>query len=310
MAIKMTGNGLLVVLSLLVLYCPMVTAQVDDFSKEEADYFRSQKIYPLVAHEQDGDYPRSTYLIPHDITVPRGKVLTLYPGSTLLFKKDTRLIVKGKIIAKGKDRNPVLFCKLDNSDYYTPVDSMVDTKWDGIFVEDSGRIEFQYAHVTDSKYGISLSGPVGDIVLDSVQFYENRYQNLKVGKKEVKVTPYQYLFYQTSGNVDGGKLNLDMQDSIKNNPELIKKKPETPENVRRFRAVTWTGLVVGAVAGTGGYFLFNWAYYKEYNNIHELGNEKAIKKYRILTRAGEGLMYGGFGVAGCSLIGLTISLAF
>jgi hypothetical protein len=310
MAIKMTGNGLLVVLSLLVLYCPMVTAQVDDFSKEEADYFRSQKIYPLVAREQDGDYPRSTYLIPHDITVPRGKVLTLYPGSTLLFKKDTRLIVKGKIIAKGKDRNPVLFCKLDNSDYYTPVDSMVDTKWDGIFVEDSGRIEFQYAHVTDSKYGITLSGPVGDIVLDSVQFYENRYQNLKVGKKEIKVTTYQNMFYQVSGNIDGGKLNLAMQDSIKSNPELIRKeKPETPENVRRFRAVVWTGLVVGAVAGTGGYFLSDWAY-KEYGKITVDDDKKLIGKYRFLTRAGEGLMYGGFGVAGCSLIGLTISLAF
>jgi hypothetical protein len=300
----------MIVLSIALFYS-IVSAQVDDFSEEEANHFRAQKIYPLVAKEQDGDYPRSTYLIPHDITVPQGKVLTLYPGSTLLFKKDTRLIVKGKLIAKGKERNPVLFCKLDNSDYYNPVDSMVDTKWDGIFVQDSGRIELQYSHVTSSKYGIVLEGPVGDITLDSVQFYENRYQNLKVGDKDISVTPSSYMFYQKAMDLNK-KLDTKVTDTLYVKPELIKKeKRETPPGVKRFRAVMVTGLVVGCGAGVGGHFLFK-TYYKKYNDVNGSTEEpvKAEKKYRPVSKLGEGLRIGGIGLAGGSLIGLTISLAF
>lgn len=296
----------MIIMSIALLYS-IVSAQVDDFSEEEADHFRAQKIYPLVAKEQDGDYPRSTYLIPHDITVPQGKVLTLYPGSTLLFKKDTRLIVKGKLIAKGKERNPVLFCKLDNSDYFTPVDSMVDTKWDGIFVQDSGRIELQYSHVTSSKYGIVLEGPVGDITLDSVQFYENRYQNLKLGEKDVNVTPYSYMFYQKAMDLNK-KLDMKVPDTVYAKPELIKKeRRETPPGVRKFRAVMFTGIVVGAGAGVGGYFLHK-TFYEKYDGVRTSG--EPITKYKVLSILGEGLRNGGIGLAGGSLIGLTISLAF
>ncbi|HEX2958007.1 MAG TPA: hypothetical protein VHO70_14330 [Chitinispirillaceae bacterium] len=299
------------IITLTALFYSVVSAQVDDFSEEEANHFREQKIYPLVAREQDGDYPRSTYLIPHDITVPRGKVLTLYPGSTLLFKKDTRLIIKGKLIAKGKVLNPVLFCKLENGDYYTPVDSMVDTKWDGIFVEDSGRIEFQYSHITNSKYGVVLEGPVGDITLDSVQFYENRYQNLKVGEKEVTVATWKNVFYQETLDLKR-KLTAKVPDTIYTQPQLIKREQrETPPGVRKFRAVMWTGMVVGIGAGVGGYFLADVSE-KNYDNVkaEDIDKKKKIARYRFLTRLGEGLKYGGPGLAGGSLIGLTISLAF
>jgi hypothetical protein len=299
------------IISLIALFYSFVSAQVDDFSEEEANHFRAQKIYPLVAKEQDGDYPRSTYLIPHDITVPQGKVLTLYPGSTLLFKKDTRLIVKGKLIAKGKERNPVLFCKLDNSDYYTPVDSMVDTKWDGIFVQDSGRIELQYSHVTSSKYGIVLEGPVGDITLDSVQFYENRYQNLKLGTKDISVTPYKYMFFQETMDLNK-KLDMKVPDTVYAKPELIKKeRRETPPGVRKFRAVMFTGIVVGAGAGVGGHFLHKTFYKKYWAVSREMKSwNTAMRKYEILSKIGEGMEYGGIGIGGASLIGLTISLAF
>ncbi len=309
---RMSGTLLRTIITLTSLFFSVASAQVDDFSEEEADHFREQKIYPLVAKEQDGDYPRSTYLIPHDVTIPKGKVLTLYPGSTLLFKKDTRLIVKGKLIAKGKERNPVLFCKLDNNDYYYPVDSMVDTKWDGIFVQDSGRIEFQYSHVTNSKYGIVLEGPVGDITLDSVQFYENRYQNLKLGEEDVSVTPNKYMFFQQTMDLNR-KLDTKVPDTVyAAQPELIKKeRRETTPGVRKFRAVMWTGMVVGAGAGVGGYFLTD-INKDNYDGVDakDPDKKKKITKYRILTRLSEGLKYGGPGLAGLSLVGLTVSLAF
>jgi hypothetical protein len=307
-----TRKGLLKLLSLVALFCSVVEAQVDDFSEEEADYFRSQKIYPLVVREQDGDYPRSTYLIPHDITIPRGKVMTIYPGCTLLFKKDTRLIVKGTVIAKGKEANPVLFCKLDNSDYYTSVDSMVDTKWDGIFVKDSGRIEFQYTHVTNSKYGVVLDGPVGDVILDSVQFYENRYQNLKVGQKEITVKPYQNMFYKTNGILDGTKLSSGISDSIKTRPDMsVKEKPPVSKSLRRFRATMWTGIVAGGLIGVSGHFI-HIKYHKRYDNVDEYSKDpvKTVTKYRTISKIGEGMRIGGAGLAGLSIIGLTISIAF
>lgn len=307
-------NGLSfpVVISLVMLFCSLANAQMDDFSEDEAEHFRSQEIVPLIDREQDGDYYRMTYLIPHDITIPRGKVMTLYPGSTLLFKKDTRLIVKGSIIAKGKESNPVLFCKLENSDYHTPLDSIVDTKWDGVIVKDSGRLELQYTHISNSKYGVAHEGPTGDIILDSVQFYENKYNNLKVSQKEIQVTPYKNFFFQANGNLAGTRPAADISFPGNEFSDRPKEMPEKSKSLRKFRTAMWTGIAAGCLIGLSGHFIHT-KYYKDYNDVEEnppVNPVKMVTKYRKLSRVGEGMRIGGAGLTGLSVIGLTISLAF
>jgi hypothetical protein len=298
---------------LIVLLHLKTNAQMDQFNEEEAEHFRSLEIVPLIDREQDGDYYRMTYLIPHDITIPRGKVLTLYPGSTLLFKKDTRLIVKGSVIAKGNESNPVLFCKLENSDYYTPLDSIVDTKWDGIIVKDSGRLEFQYTHISNSKYGITHEGPTGDIVLDSVQFYENRYSNFKVAQKEIQVTPCKNFFFQANGNLSGTRPAVDVSFSVRESPEMPPAEvSEKSRSMRKFRAAMWTGVAAGGLIGVSGHLIHK-KYYKSYNDVEKNPPENPVDmvtKYRKLSKIGEGMRIGGTGLAGLSVIGLTISFAF
>lgn len=312
MTTQRNGSSSLAVILLVMVFCSMANAQTDDFTEEEAEHFRSMEIVPLIDREQDGDYYRMTYLIPHDITIPRGKVMTLYPGSTLLFKKDTRLIVKGSIIAKGKESNPVLFCKLENSDYRTPLDSMVDTKWDGVIVKDSGRLEFQYTHISNSKYGIAHEGPTGDIIIDSVQFYENRYSNLKIAQKQIQVTPYKNFFFQANGNLTGTRPVAANLFSANKTLDLSTEMPQKSKNIRKFRTAMWTGIAAGCLIGVSGHFIHT-KYYKDYNDVEKnppVDPVKMVTKYRKLSKVGEGMRIGGAGLAGLSVIGLTISFAF
>jgi hypothetical protein len=163
----------------------------------EAEFYRAKGLQPLIDTSQDGDYSATDYLATHDIVVDKGKVLTLFPGSRVLFTKDTRLIVKGKLVCQGTVAKPVSFGALDNADYFYPIGPEIEARWEGIVLTDSGEIELALAHIDNSKYGITVQTRGSILVLDSVRFVNNKYWNLSIGGDSVLVYSNQYVSYKS-----------------------------------------------------------------------------------------------------------------
>ncbi|MBN1306538.1 MAG: hypothetical protein JXA18_01375 [Chitinispirillaceae bacterium] len=171
-----------------ILYCFFsTTAQTIDPQEEEIQFYRHSGIQPLVNAEQEGDLSPGTYLIPHDILVAKGKVITIYPGTKILFTQNAMLVVNGTLVCSGTKDAPVIFRKLDNRSYFRPIDPRVETRWDGIYLPDSAKLTMSNTIISDSKYGIVVSGKDVSMALDSVRFIDNKFQNVKIGERMMKI---------------------------------------------------------------------------------------------------------------------------
>jgi hypothetical protein len=168
-----------------------------DIGDEEQSYYQGKHYIPLKG-EQDSDYPRGVYLITDDVVVPQGKTMTFMPGTLVLFKKDTRISVTGRLICQGNSKGTITFARLANDKYFIPLDPGVDARWDGIFVGDSGSIEFSFTYINGSKYGIeNVLISNGTILLDTVMFQNNKFQNLKVEDNRIDVPENKFIFYSS-----------------------------------------------------------------------------------------------------------------
>jgi hypothetical protein len=174
---------------------------------EETEYYRSKHYIPIKG-EQDSDYPRGVYLVTNDIVIKKGKTMTFLPGTLVLFKKDTRITVDGRLICQGNPNGTITFGKLANEKYLIPLDEGVDARWDGIFVTDSGSVEISFTYITGSKYGLENDQANGTILLDTVMFKDNKFQNLKIGGSRIRVPEGKFVFYssRTGNPYDGMKI--------------------------------------------------------------------------------------------------------
>lgn len=164
---------------------------------EEQAYYQSKHYIPIKG-EQDSDYPRGVYLVTDNVEVPKGKTMTFMPGTLVLFKKDTKITVNGRLICQGNPKGTITFGKLSNDKYFIPLDSSVDARWDGIFVTDSGSAEISFSYITGSKYGLETDTVNhGRVMLDTVMFRNNKFQNLKVAGNVINVPENQFVFYST-----------------------------------------------------------------------------------------------------------------
>jgi hypothetical protein len=168
-------------------------------SDEEAAYYRSKHYIPIKG-EQDSDYPRGVYLVTDDVVIKKGKTMTFMPGTQVLLKKDTRITVEGRLICQGNPKGTITFGRLENEKYLIPLDAGVDARWDGIFVAESGSVEISFSYITGSKYGIENVQANGTIILDSVMFRDNKFQNLKVAGNLICVPEDKYVFYSSRTN--------------------------------------------------------------------------------------------------------------
>jgi hypothetical protein len=174
-------------------------AQTTSQEDEERAFYQEKHFIPIKG-EQDSDYPKGTYLVTDDVMVKKGRTMTFMPGTTVLFKKDTRILVEGRLICQGNSNGMITFGRLANDKYFIPLDTGVDTRWDGIFVAESGSVEISFSCISGSKYGVEAKENAGTVVLDSVLFRENKFQNLKMGVGTVPVAENQYVFYSSRMN--------------------------------------------------------------------------------------------------------------
>lgn len=182
--------------------------------KNEIEFYQGKNIQPFVASEQDGDYSAGTYLVLNDLKIAKGKIMTLYPGVKILFVKDSRLIVEGLLICQGKGEEQVVFDKLDNRDYYQPVDSTLDTWWNGIYVADSATLEMKHTRIKNSKYGLVIEKAASSINLDTVYMQNNKYHSLRFGDELPNVADQRAFRVMWSG-LDGKRPDIIYIDTIK-----------------------------------------------------------------------------------------------
>ena len=182
--------------------------------KDEITFYQKKNIQPFIAREQDGDYPAGTYLVLNDLKIARGKIMTLYPGTKILFVKDSRLIVEGLLICQGKSDGQVVFDKLDNRDYYQPLDSALDTWWNGVYVADSATIEMKHVLIKNSKYGLVIDKAASSVNLDTVYMQNNKYHSLRFGDELPNVADQRAFRVMWSG-LDNKHPKITYVDTIK-----------------------------------------------------------------------------------------------
>jgi hypothetical protein len=262
---KITMMSLLNKINTLLLVClflfPLsVVAQKDI----EIKFYRDNGIQPLINGAQDGDFAPGTYLIPHDIMIEKGKIMTIFPGSTILFTQNAMLVVNGTLICAGTTEAPVVFKKLDNQQYFEPLDPRVETRWDGIYLPDSANLTMSKTIVSDSKYGIVISGKDVSMTFDSVRFVNNKFQNVKIGERMMKILPNTPIVFR-----------YPEQEGVFIPPAVVQNATETIQQKRNQSHKTAYPKVrmsmgalggVGLLAGVAGYVLYNKSDEKDQSN--------------------------------------------
>lgn len=272
-----------------------------DSRQEEIDYYRNMGIQPLVSGAQEGDFSLGTYLIPHDIIVEKGKSMNVFPGTTILFTQNAMLVVNGSLVCTGTKEAPVLFRRLDNKKYYRPIDPRVETRWDGIYLPDGARCEMRNTIVSDSKYGIVISGKDVSMIFDSVQFVNNKFQNVKIGERVMKIaekTPIVFMYPEQKGVFVEPAVVKTATESIQQN----RKQPHTTSYPRLRVGMGITG-IVGLGAFISG-LVINDKYYTRH------ANEPENEKYSKLANAGTVAAVGGGILLGVGAAGFTWTFFF
>ncbi len=172
-----------------------VTAQYDPL-KEENDFYR-EKGYVLLSGEQYGDYESNVYLVTDDVIIGKGRTLTFYPGTVVLFKKNTKLIVKGNLICQGNKKGPVTLKKLDNGKYFYRLEPQLPALWHGIEAGESAQLEIRFTYIMSCKFGIAANTAFKSIILDTVKFSGNKYHNLKIGGSVLKVPDNKFVSFNS-----------------------------------------------------------------------------------------------------------------
>lgn len=312
------------IVSFCSIFCILFTsfAQSNHLNQEEIDYYQTNGIQPFISTEQDGDYPAGTYLVIHDLTIEKGKVMTLYPGTKILFKKDTRLIIKGLLICQGKYGEPIVFDKLDNSTYFNHIDTWVDSKWDGIYVLDSATLEMKCTEIRDSKYGIIAKQQAAGLILDSIQFNNNKYHSIRFGTELPDVPENKLLSIVWSGldNQDPeinviGENNSSIRFVPKRKVPSIKldasfKNLMTKKHVR---LTTGIATVIGAAIGASGYYIYK-HYYSLYNSSNARDPNETdpatVSNYKSMVITGYWSCIGGAALGAISICGFTLTFVF
>ena len=219
----------------------------------ELVHYRNLGIKPLTQGAVEGDFDPGVYLIPHDMIIEKGKTVNLSPGTTILLTQNAMLVINGKLICSGTREAPVVFRRLDNRKYFEEIDPRVETRWDGIYLPDSARMKMTNTIVSESKYGIVVSGKDVKMVFDSVRFVNNKFQNVKIGNRTMKISensPIRFRYPEQEGVFVAPAV-------VKTATETIQGKKKGPHKTSSpyLRIAMGAAAVVGAAAGVTGYII-------------------------------------------------------
>ncbi|MGA2508475.1 MAG: hypothetical protein ABSF80_13485 [Chitinispirillaceae bacterium] len=239
------------------------------------------------------DSSGNPFIVEKDITVPKGKSLTIKEGCALLFKPFTGLIIQGNCSANGTKEHPVIFTSINDSIYNkTSTQPANAFDWNGITVSKGpGKVAFNFIDVRFSVYGIKSQN--SDIIIIQSTFRQNGQFHFTVNEKIQTVQDNQPFSY-----------NEIRQTQTKSQVKT--------ERSRNFKILRYSLLGVGAASSIGGIIMSINAgsAYSDWKHIEQETNplpppgeyEKRRDKFHsaftgalILDILG-GLSLGGFGV--------------
>jgi hypothetical protein len=187
---------------------------------------------------------KGPFLVVADIEVPAGKLVTIEPGTVLLFRNFTGLHVQGRLVAEGTASKPVVFTSEFDRDY-NPESSMYPNPydWNGLYIHANAvGTSMSHTRLYYSVYGIISETKY--IRVFSGSFANNGKTNMVIEGKEhfVADAPYTYELSLKDATVDGV-------------PIRILKDPAAPKrNMLRYAGVGV--FVVGT--GLGIYYSTQW----------------------------------------------------
>ncbi|KKQ38826.1 MAG: hypothetical protein US54_C0002G0014 [Candidatus Roizmanbacteria bacterium GW2011_GWA2_37_7] len=141
--------------------------------------------HPLLKEVETGKFTfiDSDVHISTDLIIPKGIILEIQPGSKIKFDKNTSLISYGKVIAKGKNGDPIIFTPIDPDKPWGVV-ALVQEDASGIF----DHTIFEYGNDATTKNRVyasgMLSGYYSDVTITNSIF---RYANLRAGDDAVNI---------------------------------------------------------------------------------------------------------------------------
>ena len=267
-----------------------VFAQQDDETQRKIEYYQKKGIQPLLGGIKEGELTAGTYLIPHDIMIEKGKTLTLSAGTKILFTQNALLVVNGTLVCEGTAATPVTFNKLQNEWYYRPIDSRLETRWDGIYLPDSAVCRMKNTIVTNSKYGIVVSGKDVTMALDSVLFTNNKFQNVKIGNRVMKIKENSPIVF-----------NYPEQQGIFVEPAAVVNATETIQAKRQKpHATTHPALRIGmGITGGIGLLCGTAGFYSVRKTLADVDEETITEE--IISKANTGR---AVGITGAILFGI------
>jgi hypothetical protein len=239
------------------------------------------------------DSTGNPFIVEKDITVSKGKSLTIKEGCALLFKPFAGLLIEGNCSVNGTKEHPVIFSSINDLAYNkTSTQPANSFDWNGITVaKKSGTVTFQFIDVRFSVYGIKSQNP--NIIVIQSTFKQNGQFHFTINEKIQTVRDDQPFSYNE---------NRQAQTSA----------PVKSERSSRFKILRYSLLGVGAASSIAGIIMSinassdysNWKHIEqETNPLPPVGEyEKRRDKYHsaftgalILDILG-GLSLGGFGV--------------
>ena len=179
------------------------------------------------------------FIVEKEITVPKGKTLTIKEGTILLFKPFTGLTVYGNCSVLGSPANPVVFTSINDSVFNKMSTQEVSAfDWNGIVVgRESGDVLFKYVNVRYATNGIKSQNP--DIMIQQGVFKENGQFHLRINDKIEPVEDNEPFSFNENKKID--------------TPAAAA--PAKPAQRRTIKIVRYSLLGAGAAAGVAGIIL-------------------------------------------------------
>ena len=247
-----------------------------------------------------------TYLVSVDIEVPANTIVTIEPGTVILFKNFTGLKIQGRLLALGTKSKPIIFTSVHDKKF-NPSSSLIANPfdWNGIYIyADAIGTIMENCVVTYTVYGIISDTKY--IKMDRIHFADNGKYDLVLEKEEKKIVTEWYSYQLSSQDVDKLRHNVDLYS------DPYKKKRLT------FR-YTSLALFLGGM-GIGAYSSYQfqdvlpeWKKVNKYPPDESLLNTKDEDYYRSLKKKKNSKLakaISGFGIALIGTIGFIWTYTF
>jgi hypothetical protein len=144
----------------------VIAAQAFNADANEVDSGSLEIVYVPLANRLTGTLEQDltlsgAYIVEQAVTVPAGKILTIEPGTVVLFQEGSRMTIRGRLLAEGAPDEPIRFTRAANNGRW------LGLQFDQAMEDNCIRHAFfEYARTDDGMIGLQKSR----LLLEHVEF--------------------------------------------------------------------------------------------------------------------------------------------